>query len=386
MENFYSKYFIYLKKYIFIIILLLFRINKRMKKIGVIGLVHGANIGNNLLKFAIFIKLSELGFQPYIIGVYNLKSDISFINQTTNLIIIKNFSEIKKNDYDILMVNSDQTWRKFRKNNKDFHDYAFLKFSKNWNISKFIYGASLGIDYWEFTKEDEIIAKECLKDFSGISVREIGSINLVYKHLGIKPIFVLDPTLLINKKYYLNIIRNYKSNIRKHSKYIFTYLFSKKYQIKNFINQASDNLKYEVFSVTVKTPNNIQKFIYGISHCSAVITQSFHGTLFSIIFNKPFITFINYSEIIQEGKKNLKGFIEFTSQLCKLFNDDKNNAIERFISLQKLLKLENRFFYYNEIPNISLLTTPLNIDYDLLNALKIKSINFLKKNLIKKNK
>ena len=357
MENFYSKYFIYLKKYIFIIILLLFRINKRMKKIGVIGLVHGANIGNNLLKFAIFIKLSELGFQPYIIGVYNLKSDISFINQTTNLIIIKNFSEIKKNDYDILMVNSDQTWRKFRKNNKDFHDYAFLKFSKNWNISKFIYGASLGIDYWEFTKEDEIIAKECLKDFSGISVREIGSINLVYKHLGIKPIFVLDPTLLINKKYYLNIIRNYKSNIRKHSKYIFTYLFSKKYQIKNFINQASDNLKYEVFSVTVKTPNNIQKFIYGISHCSAVITQSFHGTLFSIIFNKPFITFIN-----------------------------KNNAIERFISLQKLLKLENRFFYYNEIPNISLLTTPLNIDYDLLNALKIKSINFLKKNLIKKNK
>ena len=345
----------HLKKYIFIILLLiLLLIIKRKRKIGIIGLRHGTNIGNNLLKYAIFTKLSELGFEPYLIGFWKLNTDISFINKTTKLRIIKkNFSEIKRNDYDILMVNSDQTWRKF---NKNFYDYAFLKFAKNWNITKFIYGASLGFNFWKFSKEDERIAKECLKDFIAISAREVGSIRLIKQHLGINPSFVLDPTLLINKKYYLNIIKNYKSNNQNNIKYIFTYLFSFEKNILDFIRKSSEQLNYKVESVTIYTPNNIQKFIYGISHCKAVITQSFHGTLFSIIFNKPFITFIN-----------------------------KNNAIERFITLKKILKIENRIFYYNEKPNISLLETPLHIDYNLINSLKIKSINYLKNNLKKLN-
>ena len=60
---------------------------------------------------------------------------------------------------------------------------------------KFIYGASLGYDYWKFTQEDEKMAKENLKRFTGISVREKGSISKIEKHLNYKPILVLDPTL-----------------------------------------------------------------------------------------------------------------------------------------------------------------------------------------------
>ena len=176
---------------------------KRLK-IGVIGVSHQVNIGNNLIKYAIFMKLSELGFEPYIIGTHYKNYNITFIKKTTNLIIIKNnFSEIKKNDYDILMVNSDQTWRKF---DKYFYDCAFLKFSEDWNIRKFIYGASLGFDYWTLNSKDEAIAKKLLKNFTGISFREKGSIKLIEKHLKIKPFFVIDPTLLIEKQYYLTIL------------------------------------------------------------------------------------------------------------------------------------------------------------------------------------
>ena len=50
-------------------------------------------------------------------------------------------------------------------------------------------------------------------------------------------------------------------------------------------------------------------------------------------------------------------------------------------NLKKLLNLENRILYDNTNPNIKLLTTPLNMNYSLLNSWKIKSINFLKKNL-----
>ena len=139
-----KKFFI---KIIFIFFFIFLNIIiKKKKRIGVISLRHEVNIGNNLLKYAIFIKLSELGFIPYIIGTHWNNYNISFINRTTNLIIIKNnFSEIKQNDYDILMVNSDQTWRRF---DEHFYDYAFLNFTKNWKIKKFIYGVSLGFDYW----------------------------------------------------------------------------------------------------------------------------------------------------------------------------------------------------------------------------------------------
>ncbi len=80
------------------------------------------------------------------------------------------------------MVNSDQSWRNF---DEHFYDYAFLKFAKNWKIKKFVYGASLGFDYWNLNSEDEIIARQLLKDFKGISVREKGSVKLVKKHFRI---------------------------------------------------------------------------------------------------------------------------------------------------------------------------------------------------------
>ena len=84
----------------------------------------------------------NISFNEIIWALYKFKN----INKSTNLIIIKNdFNEIKKEDYDILKVNSDQTWRKF---DNYFYDYAFLFFAKKWNITKFIYGDSLGFDYW----------------------------------------------------------------------------------------------------------------------------------------------------------------------------------------------------------------------------------------------
>ena len=154
--------------------------------------------------------MKEFGFNPFIIGKRFKNNNITFIKNSVNLIIInQSFSEIRKDDYDILIVNSDQTWRKL----SDFYDIAFLKFAENWEKPKFVYGASLGVDTWTFSKKDERIAKHLLKNFSGISVREKGSIKFIEKHLSIKPSLVLDPTFLIDKKYYINLIKNFKNDI-----------------------------------------------------------------------------------------------------------------------------------------------------------------------------
>lgn len=337
------KYLYFSIKFIIINIFTYLLFLNKKKKVGITGLGFGYNIGGNLVKYAIFIKISQFGFSPYIIGTWRNRK-ITFLKKHTKCRIIKNnFTEIKKNEFDILIVNSDQTWRKL---DRHFYDIGFLYFAKNWNIPKFVYGTSLGYSNWRLTKKDENIAKDSLKSFSGISVREKGSIKLIEKHLGFKPIFVLDPTLLIDKKYYLELIKNYKPKENINEKYIFTYIFKNEKNTQKFINYASQYLGFKIYNVNMKDKNAVEKFIYGIYHSQAVITNSFHGTIFSIIFNKPFISFIF-----------------------------KNSPKERFISLKETLNINNRVFEYNQKPNVNLLKTPLKINHTLLNSLKRQSIN-----------
>ena len=347
-KKYYSNEYLKLFFILLFNILILILKYKRKKKIGVISLAHSQNIGNILLKYAIFTKLSQLGFEPYIIGRKIKRQDISLLQQTTKVRIINDsFAEIKENEYDILMVNSDQTWRKW---NKDYYDIAFLQFAYNWSVPKFVYAASLGFDTWNFTKEDENISKVLLKNFTGISVREFGSVKLIKDHLGIDSQFVLDPTLLIDKKYYLYLIKDFKINDIIDQKYIFVYSVTNSMELKIYLRMVSK--KYKIYFVNTKVKNNIKKFVYGIYHCKGVITDSFHGTIFSIIFNKPFISFV------------------YT-----------NKGKERFNSLKYIFNFDNRIFDYKLRPDIEILEKPLNINRDVLLKLKKKSINFLKKNL-----
>ena len=324
---------------------------KRRKKVGVIGLDHSQNVGNNLVKYAMFIKLSELGYTPTIIGKRSGNSNISFIQNSVDIQLIQNFSAINENDFDILMVNSDQTWRKW---DKTFYDVAFLKFAEHWNKTKFTYATSFGIEIWEYNKEDENIAKNLLKDFTGLSVREVNDVKLIEKYLGFKAQFVLDPTFLIDKKYYLNLIKNFKSEIlteTNNNNFIFVYILIYSKVIQNYLQYVESKLKLKIFFLNIFKKNQVQEFLYGIINCKAVITDSFHGTVFSIIFNKPFISF------------------------------QSSNIDSRFNSLDEIFKIRNRIVNSDSFPSISLLNQPLFINKAKLISLKKQSVNYLKRNL-----
>ena len=353
LDNIFFNQKICLLKLIFFLIHLIF-FKTRLKKVGIVGLRHETNIGNNLIKYAMSIKISQLGYIPYIIGtVWNRFNNIDFINQTTNLVIIENnYSEIKQNDYDILIVNSDQTWVKFDDN---FYDYAFLKFAENWTIQKFVYGASLGYDKWIFSENDEKIAKKLVSNFSGISVREKGSIELIKKNLGINAQLVLDPTFLIDKKYYLKLIRGFKGNLTKDNNYIFIYNIADDQNIIKIMNNSSKELNLGTYYFPLNNDSSVLSFIYYIVNSNAVITNSYHGSVFSIIFNKPFLTIYK-----------------------------KNNAIERYNSLGSLFNVSERIVEIGENLDFNLLKKPLNINQKLLNKLKKESIKFLKENLKQK--
>ena len=98
--------------------------------------------------------------------------------------------------------------------------------------------------------------------------------------------------------------------------------------------------------------NILKKFLSGIFYCKAVITNSYHGVLFSIIFNKPFVTFL----------KSIRGN-------------------ERFNTIMEVFGIKDRFFGENKWPSLDLLSTPLNLNYTIIDYYRNISINYLKKNL-----
>ena len=342
---FFKKFYIAL-----LLISLIFNNGNKKIKIGVISMRNANNIGNCLIKFSMHIILSELGYKPYIITTPRNNINISFLKRKTNIIIVKKYSDIKEYDYDILMVNSDQTWRKW---DEYFYDRGFLRFAEKWNKTKFVYGASLGFDYWDYTKEDEEIIKPLIGKFNEISVREKGSVNLINQHFGIKPKLVLDPTLIIEQKHYLNLIDNYHFNNNVSSKFIFYYnVYESTKEMESFVSYAAKKLNYSIYYFDLSKKSLVEEFLYYIKYSSAVITNSFHCTVFSIIFKKPFVSF-NYN---------------FT-------------GIERLKSLSELLHLEKRIIYFNQNPNLNLLKVTPNINSKVLNRKKAESIDFLKRNL-----
>ena len=330
----------------------LYNIFNKRKRVGVTCLINCQNVGNILVKYSMFKKLEELGFNATIIVEKNIGNpDISFINRTlkSNLYTIKkDFSELKEKDFDYLIVNSDQTW------NYGSYDIALLRFAKNWKIKKFIYGTSMGSDRWLFSGKKEEIAKNLLKNFTGISFREIGTVKLAEQHLGVKGVLVLDPTLIVDKQYYLNEIKNYKDDYNHKEKYIFIYQLDENEIVEKFIKNSSVILNLEINKHQFNRSDFVESFIFGINNCQCVITDSFHGTIFSIIFEKPFISFIN--------KERGKG---------------------RFDSLKEIFNLEKRIIdiSINNNIDINLLLEKPNINKILLKQLRSFSINYLKKNL-----
>jgi hypothetical protein len=212
----------------------------------------------------------------------------------------------------------------------------------------------LGHNTWNVTKKVINSAQTLVKQFSGISVREYSSIEIIKRNLGIEPYFVLDPTLLLNKFDYLKILVNYNSDIDINENYLVVYILDNSSLIQDFVENIGKKLNYRILYISSYGENYIEKFIFSFNISKAIITDSFHGTIFSIIFNKPFLTFIN-----------------------------SRRGLARFTSLNQTFQLYNRFIFPRKykMEDLDILKTNPNINQTRFNFLKMKSLNFIKKHL-----
>lgn len=233
------------------------------------------------------------------------------------------FNSIGKYEFDAFVCGSDQVWRPKYSPILENHFLGFLP--DNSKAKRVAYAASFGVDNWEFnpaqTKACSILAQK----YDAISVREDSAIELCKSKLGVASQLVLDPTLLIEKEKYEELVE--KDETPKMPGTLFNYVLDLTDEKKDFINKAAKELTLVPFSSTAggsfrelgKNRLNecvfppITEWIRSFMDAEFVITDSFHGTAFSIIFNKPFISIGN-----------------------------KKRGITRFSSFLKMLGLENR--------------------------------------------
>lgn len=230
---------------------------------------------------------------------------------TTDRIKLSELAKFKDN-FNAIVVGSDQVWRP-RYFGKQIYEMFLKSFPDT--IPKIAYAASFGVDYWEFTDKQTAICRELAQRFKAISVREASGVGLCKTHLNTDAVHVLDPTILLDKDDYIKLVK--QENTPSPGKGIMAYVLDKSPEKDAIIQAVSKRLGLPSFSVMPKstfansdcidncTFPPVTSWIRGFMDADFVVTDSFHGTVFSIIFNKPFISI---------GNKN-RGLDRFASLL-----------------------------------------------------------------------
>lgn len=340
-------------------------------KIGTITFHWATNYGAVLQAFALQKYLIISGYDTEIINYIPFKVKVrEILNNIKNVNIeyfkkeykISNFRKRylivsnkkyytnkkllnKCHDYDIYICGSDQVWNEwFIMNSENKYNLSYyLNFVKN-GKKRVSYATSFGTDKL-LNNVKELIKNE-LDKFLYISVREKSGQNIM-KNMNIDSTLVVDPTLLLKKEDYEVIIKDVKRN---NINEMFSYILHDNQVLANQINNYIRKKHFSSLPNKYNEIMGIQEWLYNIKYSKFIVTNSFHGVVFSVIFNKPFIV------IPVEGSK---------------MND-------RIKTLLNLLDLENRIIDNFDKVNIDYLVTD-NIEWNTVNNLVCK----LRKNSIK---
>lgn len=249
-----------------------------------------------------------------------------FISKYVNTREVRKFNRISRNDFDLIVIGSDQIWRPVYAKGCGFRVAdTFGEFAIKSGISVFAYSASFGIDTLrEFTYDEIMRIKVLLRDFISISVREESGVALC-RELGVEAEHVLDPTLLLNRSDYLNLIKDYP---KKQNLGIFEYILDKSEDIEKILSKITEGTELSSYcsSDLGRIGTHIENWLCGFRDASVVITDSFHACVFSIIFDTPFIVLKNHN----------RGYARIESLLGKLGLE--KNIYEEGMSLKDVSK------------------------------------------------
>lgn len=350
------------------------------KKIGLLNMRYDNNYGGNLQRFALYTVLQRMGYEVEYLYIrdnwddwFTVRSTKKIIKQSIKQILrfilhptqepllawhrenpayvkscaitepfldkyikhtktIFNSNDlkraIKKRNYDAIIAGSDQIWRK-----KYIERYGIGTFFMDFLPDTFtgkriVYGASFGVDYKEYTSEDIEYIKPYFEKLDFVTVRETSAFQLLSQYGLTSPQaeVVLDPTLLLEKEDYIQLIRS--ADTKPSNGNMFCYVLDKSDEIDKMISQISEERQLKSFRWSLETEGSVEQWFRSFMDAEFVVTDSYHGMLFSIIFNKPF-------KLI---KNKIRGTARF-DEVLRILDVDKNMELIDWEKINKKLQL-----------------------------------------------
>lgn len=225
------------------------------------------------------------------------KNDKMFVGKYLNMALYDNVSDIRPDSYDAFVVGSDQVWRKAFAWKKDV-EHNFLDFASGWDVRRVAYAASFGVDCLEgYTREEAENCRRLARLFDAVSVREQSGVKLCKRMFGIDARLVLDPTLLLEKADYEQLIN--AANTPKSPGSLFSYVLDESPQKRAIVEMMAEERHLTPFQVDFlrsyddfreeKNGCFVEKWLAAFRDAEFVVTDSFHGCVFSILFKKQFV-------------------------------------------------------------------------------------------------
>jgi hypothetical protein len=319
-----------------------------MKKIGIITIQKVDNYGAELQSFALYFALQQKGYDVEMIDYlyikhpkhisqkvsspyasFSLKEKIKAtllkklaylfplyrkkIYQIKHSRFQKFYRQMKysktfrsytslyqaKFNYDVYMVGSDQVWNPATMSSISPY---FLTFAPH-EAKKIAYASSFGVSSIPEYLTQQYAAG--LNNLATIACREETGVKLIQQLSGKNATHVLDPTLLLNKKDWLTIMQPYFTK-KNDDKYIFVYTVKKDPRVIEFATLLKKQTGWKIYEVKArhiakKTPGvdltildaGPAEFVELCNYAAFIVTNSFHGTVFSVNLNKPFYTVLS---------------------------------------------------------------------------------------------
>jgi len=341
-----------------------------MKKIGIITILNVNNYGAELQAFALHHKLKLLGYQNEIINYLFYKNPkyrseakanplfkqkpISklkefalkwidkysmFSNPSIAKVRAKRFKDFHgtftktskvyhsyselygaNHDYDTFIVGSDQVWNP---NNHTSIEPYYLTFAPK-TAKKISYASSFGVGSINAAYHNTY--KGLINNLNFISTREADGVKIIKEITGKDAMHVVDPTLLLTREEWEGVLVPYESK----DPYILLFVFKDSKYVLDLALHLQEQTGYRIIRVCknemrVEADSKIlnirdmgpREFLGLYQKAAIVLTTSFHGSIFSLIFEKPFYTITPGSKNNNSRQQSLLGMLGLEGRLIE---------------------------------------------------------------------
>lgn len=332
-----------------------------MKNVCIFNFWWVSNYGALLTAYAIQSLINKLDYNPLLIdNSYRHNNLISenfaknfeqrYLKTSNKVFLYNDFNNLNKKS-NIFITGSDQILRPIAARERLSQ---YLQDFVSVDSKKITMAASFAVDKKTLLEETDFQIlekmKTSLKSFDFVSVREKSGVEICKDLFDIDAEWIIDPVFIMNKFNYDELIKN---STKDFSNKIVSYILdpNKRY------NKAYKYLEKKYNRKILKTAYSnisVENWLASIKNCEFLITDSFHGMCFAIIFNKPFICITN-----------------------------QKRGATRFESILEMLNIENQCI--NDINEIYEKDCIFKIDYEKVNRRIAeeaqRGLDFLKKTL-----